>query len=402
MLSVPTDTFFTREILLGIFRHVHSNRQWNFLKHSQRVDLSGIDHIPSAAVHRGMICASWSGPVLKDIAKSGIPSVNVVETPGHSPIPAVLPDNVECGRMAARYFLERQFKNFAVASAHGSPFSDLRAEGFQQELNSHGITARSINIAQTQWPQSSLESWPEVETILRDLPLPLALFATNDVAALNLINVCLHLGISVPGEIAVLGVDNDEIACELSPVPISSVIVPWRQIGSAAGALLDSLLDGCPKPATPIRIPPAGVFSRRSTEMVAVHDPIVAKALTFIMANAFRPISVSDVVLATGASRRYIERRFLKVTGSSPKQTITALRINQVKKLLADNELSLSEIADSTGFLDAKALVSVFHKKTGSTISAYRTQIQSKANADPVEASPAVKPAGKRVQKRRV
>ncbi len=388
MLSVPTDAYFTREILLGIFRYVHSSRPWNFLKAAQSVTAASIAQFPADAPHPGIICATWSADTIQSIARSGIPSVNVVETADASIIPAVLPDNIGCGRVAARYFLERHFKSFAVASVSGHPYSDLRAEGFQRELAAHGHSAPEIDIKHVAWPVHSLDHWPEIEKILLDLPLPLALFATNDNAAMNLINACLHAGLSVPGEVSVLGVDNDEIACELSPVSISSVVVPWRQIGSEAGALLDSLLNGAAKPAKPIRIPPSGVFSRRSTEMVAVNDPIVAKALTFIMANAFRPITVSDVVKATGASRRYIERRFIKVTGFSPKQTITTIRINHVKRLLADNKLSLSDIAEASGFSDAKALVSVFHKKAGLTISAYRAQMLKRPSAPPTTPAP--------------
>jgi LacI family transcriptional regulator len=392
MLGLPTDVFFTREILLGIFRQVHSARPWNFINQSKTIDEADLDQFPPDAPHPGMICVAWSDKVIKSVARSGIPAVNVVETATNSIVPSVLPDNYECGCVAARYFLERQFVNFAVADLQGHPYSDLRAKGFHEELKRHGFTAGSINTSDTAWPKHSLEGWPKLENFLREMPLPLALFATNDKAALYVINTCLHAGISVPGEVAVLGVDNDEICCELSPVPISSVIIPWRRIGMEAAALLDSMLDGKPKPAEPVRIPPSGVFSRRSTEMVAVGDPIVARALTFIMANAFQPISVSDVVAATGASRRYIERRFLKVTGFSPKQTITTVRINQVKKYLADNELSLAEISEKTGFSDAKALVSVFHKKTGLTISAYRAKILNRTSARTASGSTVVLP----------
>ncbi len=404
MLGLPTDVFFTREILLGIFRQIHSARPWNFIKQSKSVDAADLAHFPPDAPHPGVICAVWSDKGIQCVAKSGIPSVNVVETAGASLVPSVLPDNYECGCLAARYFLERQFVNFAVADLQGFPYSDLRANGFHEELKRHGFTARSINTSNTNWPKHSLEGWPKLEAFLREMPLPLALFATNDTAALNVINTCLHAGISVPGEVAVLGVDNDEICCELSPVPISSVIIPWRRIGMEAAALLDSLLDGNPKPVEPVRIPPSGVFSRRSTEMVAVADPIVARALTFIMANAFQPISVADVVSATGASRRYIERRFIKVTGCSPKETITTVRINQVKKYLADNELSLAEISEKTGFSDAKALVSVFHKKTGLTISAYRAKILNRTSTEKAANTVTVvpTPSDKTMPKKRV
>lgn len=398
MISLPAEEYFAREILRGIFRHVHSSRPWNYLKLERKLGEVALAGFPKDVPLPGMICATWSEKSIQNVFRSGIPVVNVVETSVKTSIPAVLPDNRECGRVAAKYFLERQFKNFAVVGLSGFPFSELRAKGFQDELSVHGLKARNIDISFIRWPAHSLEGWPELEKALRELPLPLALFATNDNVALNIINTCLQIGISVPGEIAVLGVDNDEICCELSPVPISSVIVPWSRLGGEAAALLDSLLDGNPAPPEPIRIAPSGVFSRRSTEMVAVGDPIVARALTFIMANAFHPISVSDVVAATGASRRYIERRFLKVTGISPKETITTVRINQVKKYLADNELSLAEISEKTGFSDAKALVSVFHKKTGFTISAYRAQILNKApTASPPTAPPAVvKPATKK------
>jgi LacI family transcriptional regulator len=173
-----------------------------------------------------------------------------------------------------------------------------------------------------------------------------------------------------------LGCDNDEIECEFSPTPISSVSFPLRQLGFEAAAMVDLLLAGKSPEFATVRLAPSGIVTRRSTDIVAIQDPTIARAMRFIASNAVQPISVGDVVKASGASRRYLERRFNSILGLTPKQEILRVRVGIAKRLLAQTSLLMPEVAEGSGFTDAKMLSSIFARDVGMSPSDYRRSVK--------------------------
>ncbi len=373
-LLLSTSQFYCREILLGVFEHVRANRPWQFVTGPE---VGSPDwKFPEGTKLPGVLGMALPGRFLDRMKKDGIPFVNFSERKECSWSVQVLPDNVEAGRMAARYFMAKHCAHFAFTGYKGFVYSNQRREGFESELRLKGFEMFSLEFGEGKWPRDSLDPVPEIAEWLQSLPMPCAIFACNDDHARRVLNECQRLGIRVPEDVALLGCDNDEIECELSPVPISSISLPLRKIGVEAAAMLDRLLAGSAPPAAPLRLPPSGIITRRSSDVIAVNVPIVAKAVRFISQQAQEGIDVRDVVKACGGSRRYLERRFMSVLGRTPKQEIVRVRLGHAKRLLSETKLSMPEIAAAAGFSDSKVLNSIFSRELGMSPTAYRRMLR--------------------------
>jgi len=180
----------------------------------------------------------------------------------------------------------------------------------------------------------------------------------------------------VPEDVAVVGVDNDDLLCELARPSLSSVIVPAERVGYEAAALLDRLLAGNKPPRDPLLIPPPGVVSRKSSDVLAIDDPVVAQAVRFLRDSAHLPLRVSDVLRAVPVSRRALERRFQAVLGRGLAKEIRRLHVNQAKQLLANSELPMQTIAERCGFSSQYHFSRTFRKAVGTTPTAYRAEIR--------------------------
>jgi LacI family transcriptional regulator len=172
--------------------------------------------------------------------------------------------------------------------------------------------------------------------------------------------------------VAVLGVDNDEILCDLAEPPLSSVVPNTRRIGYEAAAMLDRLMAGEPAPTGPTLIEPLAVMTRQSTDVLAVGDRDVAAAIRYIREHACEGISVNDVLAAVPLSRSVLERRFTRILGHTPKEEISRVRLRRIKQLLAETDLPLARIATMTGFEHPEYLNVMFKGKTGDTPGEYR------------------------------
>jgi LacI family transcriptional regulator len=208
------------------------------------------------------------------------------------------------------------------------------------------------------------------------LPKPVGLFVSNDLLARSLADLCGQLGIHVPDEVALLGVDNDELECLLTSPPLSSIAIPGERIGYEAAKMLDRAMSE-KKPATRrLFLPPIRVVTRQSTDTLAIRDPDAIAALRYIHTHAGETINVTDVVQATNVGRRELERKFRTILGRSVLQELRRTRIQQVQKLLAGTDLAMPTIARLSGFSSAHRLTIVFHQICGMTPTAYRRQSQ--------------------------
>jgi LacI family transcriptional regulator len=209
---------------------------------------------------------------------------------------------------------------------------------------------------------------------LAGLPRPVGVLACYDPRAREVLDACQAAGLRVPDDVAVLGVDNDELLCDLADPPLTSVVPNAARTGAEAAALLDRLMAGEPVPPTAHLISPTGVVTRQSTDVLAVDDPDVAAAVRFIRANACRGIGVADVLRAVAVSRRVLEVRFAKLLGRTPHEEIVRLQICRAKEILARTALPLAAVADRVGFAHPEYLSVAFKKATGLTPGAYRRQ----------------------------
>jgi LacI family transcriptional regulator len=207
---------------------------------------------------------------------------------------------------------------------------------------------------------------------LTDLPRPIGVMGQHDREASFVVRAAELAGLAVPNEVAVVGVDADEVSVMLAPIPLSSVDRRRRAHGYEAAVLLESLMEGEPPPSQPILIPPGPVIPRQSSDVLAIDDPALRMAIQFI-ADCFRdPIGVQDVVEATHVSRRRLYELFDEHLGHSIRTEILRRRLDRARQLLASSDAKLFSVAQASGFSDAQQLARVFRKHVGMTPGEYR------------------------------
>jgi LacI family transcriptional regulator len=207
---------------------------------------------------------------------------------------------------------------------------------------------------------------------LAALPRPLGVLTCNDERGLHVLNACQRIDAAVPDEVAVLGIDDDDLLCSLCRPPLSSVVPNPERIGYEAASLLDCLIAGAKPPRRELLVEPLGVTARQSTEVLALDDPNLSAALRYIREHACEGIMVPEVLKQVPLSRTALERQFRKYLGHSPQAEIRATQLKRVKELLAETELSLQQIAKLTGYKHPEYMNVAFKRLTGQTPGHYR------------------------------
>lgn len=300
----------------------------------------------------------------EQVTRAGRPLVCVSSLLAELHPMSVLADDQAIGRLAARYFLDRGFRHFAFAgfgeTDQPPAFVQARHDAFAAEIAAAGFSVRWIDRPE------------RVAPVLADAELPLALFAANDEIGIQALMIAEQQGLRVPEQVAILGVDNDDLLVESRRVSLSSIQLPTFRIGFQAAALLDQLLKGL-VPERPLRqLPPVGVVTRKSTDITAIEDPEVMAALAFIRQHVAEPIDVSDVVAAVPVSRRVLERRFQKHLQRSLLEEIQRVRIDRAGSLLIETELSVMEVARASGFSSRSRFHTTFALARGHTPATFR------------------------------
>jgi len=310
---------------------------------------------------------------LVEIGADGrVPTVNVSGIERQVVFPSILPDNRAVGTLAAAHFLERGFRHFVYAGAHAA-YSDDRGDAFVTAVQAHG-RARTTHVVT--WPVDEAAS-ESLADVLVAMPKPLAVFCANDLRAGVVVGACRARGLGVPEQVAVLGVDDDEFVVRMTRPPISSVRLPAEQVGYEAAALVQRLADGGHPPAAPLLLPPLGVVTRRSTDVLAIDDMDVARAVQFIREHAHEPIGIADVLAQVPLSRRSLERRFGLTLQRSPLEELTRWRIERAKELLSSTDLRIADVARRSGIADGHYLSILFRKKTGMSPAQYRRRFRN-------------------------
>lgn len=298
---------------------------------------------------------------LSQLGKPVVCVSSILPQPHHR---SVVADDVAVGEMAAAHFLDRGFRNF-IFHGHGATEADPlfivdRCAGFTHRVAAAGFTVhRSIQDA-------------DLAAVLQTVPLPAAVFAANDELGLRAISIADQLGLRVPEQIAVLGVDDDDLLVESGSVSLSSIALPTTKIGFEAAAMLDAELNGTFTGSSRLALPPIGVVTRKSSDITAIDDPDLMAALAFIREHASEPIDVSAVVEAVPLSRRVLERRFQKHLHRSALEEIQRVKIDRACRLLIDTDLSISEVARASGFLGRSRFHAVFAKAKGCSPKEFR------------------------------
>jgi LacI family transcriptional regulator len=274
---------------------------------------------------------------------------------------SVLPDDEAVGRMAYRYFRERGFTNFAFCGHPTGDWSLARQRAFAESARADGFEC-DATVHADQVPARWIAS----------LPRPVAILAANDRYSWYAVDACRIAKRKIPDDVAILGVDNDELTVAMARPALSSIELPGFRIGEEAAALLAALMAGSRVSPVPRLLPPESVISRASTDVLAMNDEAVVQALRFIRANATRPITVDDVLDAVPLGRRSLERRFRQALGRSLLDEIRQVHIERAKRLLCDTTLDMPVIARESGFASAVRFSTVFHQVVGMPPTAFR------------------------------
>lgn len=297
-------------------------------------------------------------------------------------VPRVMVDHEEIGCVAARHFLAKGFKRFAYYGVADTYYGELREIGFSSVLKETGHDLDHVFHA----PARTDPDMPWIETLdqlgkwLAELPKPIALLAVNDYRACLVVEQCQRMGIRIPHQVALLGVDNDNVICEHCHPSLSSVSRNGRQVGFQAAAILDTLLNGATPPKNDILVSPGAVVQRDSTDITAVENLHVSAAVQLIHDNLGRSFGVNNLLRTLGVSRRFLERHFRQELGCSPHEYLTRQRIEKAKRLLQrHSDLSIHEIAAACGQSDPRNFRRSFQRLTGMLPSQYREQTSASA-----------------------
>jgi LacI family transcriptional regulator len=291
----------------------------------------------------------------------GLPAINVSGRMNDLTLPRVLPDHRAMGRMAAEHLLETGLKAFAFIGPGGQYIYDRR-DGFIERLREEGF---SVEVGR--WsPPGEMLSW------LKALHKPIGIMAGNDESARKLEEVILAGGLSIPHDLALMGADNDELACMSSLIPISSVAVQAEEVGRKAAQQLGHLMKGHPVSQHTLLVTPGPVVERESTQAVHFSESALRDALAYIRKHACGPLDVNAVAAAVKVARRTLERLFRENLRRSLHDEIQRVRLEQAKHLLAKTALPIKTIASKTGFFDANHLNRIFQAALKTTPSAFR------------------------------
>ena len=325
-LIIETSVVYGRRILSGIARYLRSHHRWSVFLEEHELGTR-----PPAWISRGDWDGILSRPTDPELAqlfrKMAVPVVDLNDLHDDLGLPWVGSDHKGIGRMGANHLMERGYRHFAFAGFSGELWSTRRREGFQEVVEAKGFP---VSHYESPWRGSNPPRWDQdikqIEEWLAGLPQPLALMSCNDVRGLHILDACTRLGILVPEHVAVVGVDNDEVLCELCTPPLSSVEPDPERIGYTAAELLDHLMARNSLTAGRVTIDPMRVTARRSTDALAIEDRVVVTAMRFIRDHAFTGCSVEDVLRQVHVSRSVLERRFREQLKPSPQAEIRAVQ----------------------------------------------------------------------------
>jgi LacI family transcriptional regulator len=365
-LSRPYD----RQIVRGIAEYVHTHASWQIY-----VEEDPADKIPSICRWRGdgLIVDLDDSHLFKAAEKINVRTVGIGSIPEPSKLrlnfPVVRSDDDAIGSWAAEHLAELGLKNFAycgLPQRGPDAWMHYRYSAFERRLAELGLSCqkfRGKHYAARNWDQMLME----LSKWLKTLPKPIGIMACNDHRARHLLSACQMNDFRVPDDVAVIGVDNDELTCELATPPLSSIALGTKRIGYEAARLLDRLLSGAASTRSEAVIPPLELIPRRSTDTSAVNDALVVKAVMYIREHSSEGVGVDQVAKHVNVSRSTLDSRFRTRLGRTVHDELQRVRMHAAKRLLTTTSLPTAEIAKRTGFSSVHYMNHVFRRELGVT-----------------------------------
>jgi LacI family transcriptional regulator len=371
-LALPLDVVFVERLLPGILDFARNQGGWVFTQIPERLS-------PSFEWLRNwegdgafvLIGSQADAKVARSLA---IPIVNVGGYVRDERIPTVTLDQQKVGRLAAEHLIVRRFQRFGYYGVRGLWYSEQRRIGFEAAVREAGFACSSTG--GTTLAQSARDLRREAGELmrwLRSLKPPIGILASWDLRAQMLSEACRMIGLRVPEDVAIIGVDNDPIACEFCIPQLSSVSRNDRELGWRAANLLSQLLEGKRSLKLPILIPPDRVVARQSTDVLAIEDSEIAGVVQHVRDHLNEVFGVERMLQLSPLSRRQLEQRFRRSVGSSPYVFLNELRVERAKTLLTEvRKRTLTRIASECGFSELRRFRTVFRRLTKLSPAEYR------------------------------
>lgn len=367
---------YGKNLLRGIARYSKDNGPWTFCRMPAYYrDTIGIDGILAWAKEwkaDGIIGQFYNNDEVRRFKKANIPLIAQDYKERLQDVPNITGAYKEAGRMAAEYFLKKGFKNFAFYGFKNIVWSRERAEGFKERVKEAGydvhLYERMDSRATDLWhyKPSTLTRW------LKSLPKPVALMTCDDNLGNHITEASRQIKIKIPDEIAVLGVDNDEMLCDLSDPPLSSIDLDTEKCGYETARLMHKMIEQGNGEFEDIVVQPTQVVSRMSTDIFASADKYIVDALKYIHENLDKNLKVNQVLKEVPMSRRSLEKRFVMTTGYPVYEYIYNKRIERFTQKLLETDMTIFEIALDLGLSDSKNIARQFKQLKGLTPVAYR------------------------------
>lgn len=369
VLLLETSREFGRQLIIGIAHYSRLHGPWTFYK--EPVDLkSSIPHLtswkPEGIIMRDSL-------ITEELLKLKIPTILAIHDSKYpKDLPVIKTDSYAIAQMASKHFIEKGFKNLAFCGFDIYDWSEGRKYFFSQFNDEAGI--KTYNFSQLK--KLRKQNWDieqrHVMHWIRELPKPVGIFACNDDRGQNILEVCKLVGLKVPDDVAVIGVDNDPMICDTGDPPLTSIALNVETAGFEAASLLDQLFRKNKVLLKEIMVTPSHIVQRQSSDILAVDDTEVAKAIHYIKSYAKKKIFIRDIVKTASVSRRTLEKRFRKTIHRSIYNEIQQVRIDWISKLLAETNLPISQITSFFDFTDSEHISRYFKMVKGISLREFR------------------------------
>jgi len=374
LVLIDSTTEFSRRFLTGLIQYANENGPWIFYRlPSYYKTLYGetgiVERIKEWKIEA--VIAQWEYEGVDFLDQLDIPVFLQSYKNISGRFSRISGDYIGSGVMAAQFFSKRHFKNFAFYGNKNFYWSKARAEGYRREVerikgNYYYFESELLNSMQWSKEHVELDNW------LQGLPKPVALFACDDNFALQVSEMCKVNNINIPDELSLLGVDNDELICNLSHPSISSIITDDENGGYQTGKMLQNLIINKKNNPFNINIDPVRIELRQSTEIYNISDNNIKTVIDYINENIRINISIDELTTIVPLSRRNLEKKFREATGTSVYQFILDKKVDLISTELLTTDKDLLDIAIETGFNDVRNVYRIFKKYTGYTPASFR------------------------------
>jgi LacI family transcriptional regulator len=368
LLLVESSSAYGRGCLCGFARYARNHTDW-ILQHVANANTSK-DELELLSRYRadGIIARIETPEVAQAIAARKVPTVAIASSTASHPFPSITTDDQQVVKLGVEHLLANGFSHLAYCGLPGRAFSDARQAAFMDTPTPGQITKHVYKNRDAGADVPLMANW------LASLPRPVGVLACHDSRARHVLQACAMAGLEVPTNVAVVGVDNDEVICELANPPLTSIVPNVESIGVRAASLLHEIMLGGPVPAKSILVAPLGVEIRTSSDIVALSDPVLAGAVKYVREHS-GGTTVKEILAHLRVSRSTLERRFLTQLGCTPHDYIAGQQIARLKRLLIETTYPINELARMTGFRSPAHMIAVFKAATSVTPGQFRRNV---------------------------